>query len=123
PFPNPFLGMVFDPMGLAVGLAINGLMSACTGAPFEGPVLVNSMPVNNTGSEAKAYLGLPHILLPPGVMFSPMPKAPKPAIGEPPDPPGPPIAPENDAVMIFGSKTVTMSGTSAVRTADMSMSC
>ena len=39
PLPNPFVGIVFDPMGLAAGLAIGGMMGAVTGAPFKGPVV------------------------------------------------------------------------------------
>ena len=51
PIPNPFTGMVFDPMGLAAGVAISGLIGAATGAPFQGPVLYwGAFPATNTGT-------------------------------------------------------------------------
>ena len=56
PLPNPFVGIVFDPMGLAAGLAIGGMMSAVTGAPFKGPVVYwGAFPATNTGTEGKFY--------------------------------------------------------------------
>jgi RHS repeat-associated protein len=123
PFPNPFVGMVFDPLGLAVGLAIGAVISAAVGAPITGPVLINGMPATNVGTEAKNYLGVPHIIIPPGTKWAPMPKLPKPAFKGPPDPPGLPIAPEGDAICILGSQTVTVMGASAVRTGELAMSC
>ncbi len=53
PLPNPFVGMVFDPAGLAIGAA----MGANT-------VLVNSMPVNNVGTAVTSLMGVPHIPVP-----------------------------------------------------------
>ncbi|MFY1831921.1 DUF6531 domain-containing protein [Myxococcus fulvus] len=118
PIPNPFTGMVFDPVGLAAGLAL----SAALGSPG-GPVLYwGAFPATNTGTEAKHIPG--HILFPPGVAWAPFPKTPKPVIrpGEVPAP-GLPVKPENDAVCIFGSKTTTVMGSNAVRLGDIALSC
>ncbi len=124
PLPNPFLGVVFDPAGLAVGLALGAAIAKVTGAPVTGPVLINSMPATNAGTEATATLGVPHILIPPGTGWAPMPKTPKPVIrpGETPKPPKP-VIPDNDAVVISGSKTVSAMGASLCRLGDLAMSC
>ncbi|NVB40286.1 hypothetical protein G6O69_20760 [Pseudenhygromyxa sp. WMMC2535] len=92
-------------------------------APLQGPVLYwTAFPATNTGTEAKHVPG--HILFPPGVAWAPFPKTPKPVIhpGETPSP-GLPIKPENDAVVVFGSKTVTVMGSNAVRLGDIALSC
>jgi RHS repeat-associated protein len=123
PFPNPFIGLIFDPMGLLVGQAMGYAMALATGTPPTGPVFINNKPAANVGTEAKNYLGVPHILIPPGVSWAPMPKPPKPSFKGPPDPPGLPIAPEGDAIHVFGSQTVTIMGSSAVRMGDLAMSC
>ncbi|MEX1363430.1 MAG: DUF6531 domain-containing protein, partial [Nannocystaceae bacterium] len=123
PIPNPFIGIVFDPMGLAVGMLLGAGMSLVFGAPFQGPVLYwGAFPATNTGTEAIHVPG--HILIPPGTGWAPVPRTPKPVIrpGETPDPPKP-ISPDNDAVAIFGSKTVTVMGTNAVRLGDIFLSC
>ncbi len=123
PIPNPFTGIVFDPIGLAVGVAISGAMSAVTGAPFQGPVIYwGAFPATNTGTEGKHIPG--HIMIPPGTAWAPVPRTPKPVIrpGETPDPPKP-ISPDNDAIAIFGSKTVTVMGSNAVRLGDIFLSC
>ncbi|NVB37013.1 hypothetical protein G6O69_04170 [Pseudenhygromyxa sp. WMMC2535] len=123
PLPNPFIGIVFDPIGLACGIALGAAISAVVGAPFQGPVLYwTAFPATNTGTEAIHIPG--HILFPPGVAWAPFPKTPKPVIhpGETPTP-GLPIKPENDAVVVFGSKTVTVMGSNAVRLGDIALSC
>ena len=120
PFPNPFIGMVFDPAGLAVGLALGAALALATGGTPTGPVLINCMPATNVGTEAK---GMGHILIPPGVAWVPMPKFPKPSFRGPPEFPGLPVKPEDDAVSIMGSTTVTIMGSSAVRMGEMWMSC
>ncbi len=124
PLPNPFVGMVFDPAGLAVGLALGAAIAKVTGAPVTGPVLINCMPATNAGTECTATLGVPHILIPPGTGWAPMPKTPKPVIrpGETPKPPKP-VVPDNDAVVITGSQTVTAMGASLCRLGDLAMSC
>ncbi|MEO8179090.1 MAG: glycohydrolase toxin TNT-related protein [Deltaproteobacteria bacterium] len=123
PFPNPFVGLIFDPMGLLVGQAMGYAMALATGSAPKGPVFINSMPAANVGTEAKNYLGVPHILMPPGVAWAPMPKPPRPSFRGPPDPPGLPIAPEGDAVHVFGSQSVSIMGSSAVRMGDYALSC
>lgn len=123
PFPNPFIGLTWDPGGLLVGQAMGYAMALATGTPPTGPVLINFRPATNVGTEATNSLGVPHILIPPGVSWAPMPKPPKPAFKGPPDPPGPPVMPEGDAVHIMGSQTVTVMGSSAVRMGDLAMSC
>lgn len=123
PFPNPFIGLTWDPGGLLVGQAMGYAMALATGTPPSGPVLINFRPATNVGTEATNSLGVPHILIPPGVSWAPMPKAPKPTFKGPPDPPGLPIMPEGDAVHVMGSQTVTVMGSSAVRMGDVAMSC
>lgn len=123
PIPNPFTGVVFDPVGLAVGIAIGGAISAVMGAPFQGPVLYwTAFPATNTGTEGKHVPG--HIMIPPGTAWAPFPKTPKPVIhpGETPKP-ALPVKPEDDAVVVFGSKTVTVMGSNAVRLGDIALSC
>lgn len=123
PIPNPFIGIVFDPVGLAAGIAIGAAIGAVVGAPFQGPVLYwTAFPATNTGTEAKHVPG--HILIPPGTAWAPFPKTPKPVIhpGETPTP-ALPVKPENDAVVITGSKTVTVMGSNAVRLGDLALSC
>ncbi len=96
PLPHPFIGVVFDPIGLAMGC----LMSAVFGGG--GPVLINSMPCGNTGTEVK---GVPHFPTPPGISFAPN------------DIPG------NEGVLFMGSLTVNMGGDSIARLTDMVISC
>lgn len=123
PIPNPFTGVVFDPLGLAAGIALGAAIGAVVGAPFQGPVLYwTAFPATNTGTEAKHVPG--HILIPPGTAWAPFPKTPKPVIhpGETPTPAAP-VVPENDAVVVFGSKTVTVMGSNAVRLGDIALSC
>ncbi|HWO14721.1 MAG TPA: DUF6531 domain-containing protein, partial [Polyangiaceae bacterium] len=120
PIPNPFIGVTMDMASLIVGQAMGYAMALATGTPPEGPVLINMRPAANVGTEV---IGTPHILIPPGVSWAPMPKLPKPSFKGPPDPPGLPVKPENDGVHIAGSQTVTVMGSSAVRMSDMVMSC
>src|SRR5262249_7473274 len=63
--------------------------------------------------------------IPPGTAWTPMPKAPKPALkpGAPPSPPDSPVAPAGDAIMIVGSKTVHTLGSNQCRLGDPAMSC
>lgn len=122
PIPNPFIGVIFDPLGLAAGIAIGAAIGAVMGQPFKGPVFYwTAFPATNTGTEAK---GAGHIIIPPGTAWAPVPRTPKPIIhpGETPKP-APPIKPEDDAVSIFGSKTVTVMGSNAVRIGDIALSC
>lgn len=99
PIPMPFVGMVFDPLGLAIGAAV-GLLTG--GGP--NLVLVNSMPVTNCGTTVTNMLTMPHVPVP-GVTFIP------------------PPAPANDAMLYFGSNNVSMGGTLGVRLGDVALSC
>ncbi len=109
PFPNPFVGMVMDPMTAAFSIL--------------GPVLINGVLANNTGTEAVNKLGVPHILIPPGTAWMPMPKPPAPTAGKGVPEPGNPAAPDGDAVMIMGSTSVHVMGSNQVRLAELAMSC
>jgi RHS repeat-associated protein len=120
PIPNPFIGMTMDMGALLVGQAMGYAQALATGTPPLGPVLINMRPATNVGTEA---VGAPHLLIPPGVSWAPMPKLPKPSFKGPPDPPGLPVKPEDDGVHIAGSQTVTIMGSSAVRMSDMVLSC
>lgn len=120
PFPNPFVGMVFDPIGLGVGLVISNVIGLVCGDPPTGPVLVNFVPAANTGTDVK---GFGHILIPPGTGWAPMPSV-KPAIKPDdvtePDNPG---MPDNDGTIVTGSKTVHVMGSNWSRLGDMVMTC
>src|SRR5690606_20221645 len=99
PLPHPFVGIVFDPLGLVVGTAISAGISLATGAPITGPVLINNLPASNTGTEGTNKIVLPHFPTPPGVAWAPVPAGLKPPIpGKAPDPGVPTPVPSNDAV-------------------------
>src|SRR3954465_3701026 len=96
PLPNPFVGMVDDPIGLAIGRGLAAVIALATGGTPTGPVTINFCIATNVGTNAK---GSGHMLLPPGVSWAPIPKFPmlRPK-GGPPPLPGLPVAPENDAM-------------------------
>lgn len=97
PLPHPFVGVVFDPLGAAIGAAMGAVFGG------GGPVIVNGMPTGNTGTEVKA---IPHIPTPPGIG------------------PHPSDAPTgNEGTLVTGSKTVDFAGSSQSRTLSMVMSC
>lgn len=122
PIPQPFVGMTFDPVGQAANLMM--LNALGPPGPTKGPVLINSMPANTTGANAVNKLGVPHIVIPPGTMWAPMPKAPKPNVRPgPPPPPDLPIPPPGDAVMIMGSQSVHVLGSNQCRMGDTALSC
>jgi YD repeat-containing protein len=113
PLPHPFVGLIFDPAGFAIGSLLSG-----------GAVLINNMPAANTGTEGTNKMVMPHIPTPPGVAWAPVPAAPKPPVpGKPPSPPMPTPMPSNDTILITGSKTVHIGGTNACRLGDMAMNC
>ncbi|MDI1434916.1 RHS repeat-associated core domain-containing protein [Polyangium sorediatum] len=99
PVPMPFVGLVFDPVGLAVCAAVG---MAAGGGP--GLVLINGMPATNTGTNATNFLTLPHLPAP-GVTFVP------------------PPSPGNNAELIFGSLGITLGGSLGVRLGDVALSC
>jgi RHS repeat-associated protein len=126
PFPHPFVGLVFDPIGLLLGLAISNGIGLATGAQtgLRGPVLVNSLPATTTGTVAVNWILLPHFPIPPGVFWSPMVRIPV-----PPFRPGEPlkldlpIPPPGDSIIVTGSKTVHFLGLNAARLGDIGLSC
>jgi len=125
PFPMPFVGMIeFSASDLLISVGIAKVMSVFTGAPPSGPVLVNNFHATKTGDEAKNSKLLPHIVIPPGVEWTPLPKPLKLKVKPgPPPPPDNPAAPPGDAVLVTGSKTVKFEGTNACRLGSLAMSC
>src|SRR5262245_51110683 len=95
PLPHVFFGVVYDPLGLALG-------AACTVAGIGGMNFVNGMPAANAGTDV---IGFGHNPTPPGVSFAPN------------------DIPDNEGTIITGSKTVSMSGTSAARLTSLVSSC
>ena len=98
PIPLPFVGMVFDPVGVALGSAIGMALGAGPGL-----VLVNNLPATNAGTAVTNLLTLPHLPAP-GVAF---------AAGKP----------GNDAELFFGSLNVSLGGSLGVRLGDIALSC
>ncbi|MEX1361557.1 MAG: hypothetical protein AB1Z98_00400, partial [Nannocystaceae bacterium] len=75
PFPHPFLGLVWDPIGLVMDEMLGDTLAWATDTPrTTGPVLINGSMATVTGDEAKMPAG--HVLIPPGVSWFPMPKVP-----------------------------------------------
>ena len=100
PIPNPFVGIVFDPIGTIAGLLIQNAWAAVTGGAQSGPAVIGVLPIANTGTECE---GFGHILIPPGVSWA--------------------VPPANDATIVTGSETVTAMGSSLSRGLDLAMSC
>jgi len=99
PVPHPFIGIVYDPAGLLVGMAISAAMSGVFGGSFSGPVLINGMPAANTGTQVK---GMPIHIPIGGAFVNP---------------------PSNEGTIITGSKTVHVMGTSGARLTSMVITC
>ena|GEM_PF-188420 len=124
PFPHPFSGLLFDPMGMVMDEMIAQVTAWATDTPPDpGKVWICGLPATVTGDEVS--MPVPHIFIPPGVSWAPVPRAPKPAIGlkgklPMPDPPMPP---PSDALLLMGSLTVKMMGSNAVRMGEVALSC
>jgi RHS repeat-associated protein len=99
PVPHPFIGIVFDPIGVAVTMAISGAMSGLFGGPFKGPVFINGMPAAHTGTQVIAE----PMHIPIGGVFV--------------------VPPSNDGTIITGSKTVYIYGSSAARLTSIVITC
>ena len=99
PVPHPFIGIVYDPMSVVVGMAISAATSGLFGGSFSGPVLINGMPAANTGMQVK---GRPVHIPIGGTFVNP---------------------PSNEGTIITGSKTVHISGTSGARLTSMVITC
>lgn len=125
PFPMPFVGQIeFDAGGVLLSAGIGAAMSAVFGDPPKGPVLVNNFQSTKTGDEAKNAKTMPHIVIPPGTMWTPLPKPLKLKMKPgPPPPPDNPAKPPGDAIMVTGSKTVYFEESNACRLGTLAMSC
>jgi RHS repeat-associated protein len=125
PFPMPFVGMIeFSPGGLLLSVGIAGAMSAAFSTPPSGPVLVNGMQATKTGDEAQNKKTMPHMVIPPGIAWTPLPKPLKLKMKPgPPPAPDSPAKPPGDAVMVTGSKTVYFEQSNACRLGTLAMSC
>jgi hypothetical protein len=125
PFPMPFVGMIeLAPVSMLLSIGIAAGMSAAFGSPPSGPVLINGFPATKTGDEAKNGKTLPHMVIPPGTMWTPLPKPLKLKMKPgPPPTPDSPAAPAGDAVMITGSQTVYFEQSNACRLGTIAMSC
>ncbi len=124
PFPHPFMGLIFDPMGLIMDELIAQVTAWATDTPVDpGKVWIAGLPATVTGDEVS--MPVPHIFIPPGLSWAPVPRAPKPVIGlkgklPMPDPP---IPPPSDALLMLGSQTVSMMGSNPVRMGEVALTC
>lgn len=126
PIPHPFTATISDPSRKAAQ-AVVGPMKAASGEPPppDRPFAVYGLPVANTGTITKNASVLPHVPLPPGTGWAPMPKPPKPMVGilETPPPPDLPVSPAGDALLDKGSGTVVFGLGDVVRLGDTAQSC
>src|SRR5688572_13340636 len=99
--PMPFVGLVFDPMSLAVGAAIS---LATRGGP--GLVLVNGLSATNCMTSVTTALTVPHSAAP-AIMFARN---------------GLPTL-DGDAELFFGSQDISLGGAYGVRLGDVALSC
>lgn len=123
PMPNPFIGMVYDPRGIAAGIVVNNMIAAYDGEdPTLGIVLANRAPVAVVGDDAIAVVK--HILLPPGTSWAPIPGAPPPPLVPGAPPRAPTVgSPANNAMIIQGSIPNLAMGSSIAVDGSLLMSC
>jgi len=121
PLPNPFVGMIMDPLGFAIGAGLSWGIGALCGSPPTGAVIVNYLPATNTGTEA---IGFGHMLIPPGTSWAPMPSV-MPLImpRETSTVPDNPAMPDDDGIVVTGSQSVHAMGSNFARFGDLVMSC
>ena len=82
------------------------------------------MHATKTGDEAQDKKAMPHMVIPPGIAWTPLPKPLKLKMKPgPPPAPDSPAAPPGDAVMVTGSKTVYFEQSNACRLGTLAMSC
>jgi RHS repeat-associated protein len=106
PIPQPYMGLIGDPVAMMVGIAQSMAMDLITGGPYElpkGPVLINGLPAATTGEQSKNTPLLPHLPMPPGTAHV------KPPSGE--------------ALFKLGALKVSFGGENAVRLGEIALSC
>ena len=126
PLPHPFLATVGDPSH-AAAQAVGPPMKAASSDDdlTKRPVTINGALATSVGTITKNSTALPHVPLPPGTGWAPMPKPPKPMVGilETPPPPDLPVCPAGDALMDAGSSAVNFGEGAIVRLGDTCASC
>jgi YD repeat-containing protein len=104
PLPHPYIGLLGDPVGAAVGAFTSTLVSLCTGSsPSPGLTLINGLPAATTLDAARNVTLLPHLPMSPGAAFQKQ--------------------PTGMASLPLGSQTVVYGGAGAVRLGEIARSC
>ncbi|MBZ0118408.1 MAG: hypothetical protein K8H88_15510 [Sandaracinaceae bacterium] len=125
PIPHPFVATISDPSRKAAQ-AITAPMQAAGGElPDDRPLAIYGLPTTAVGTITKNATSLPHVPLPPGTGWAPMPKPPKPKVGilVAPPPPDLPVCPAGDALMDKGSSQCNFGAGAIVRLGDPAKSC
>ena len=120
PFPHPFIGLVGDP----AAPLLEEIAAAIGDAPPQpGMVTIGGFRATVTGDTAS--MPVPHIVIPPGLAWAPVPRLPSPPIGlrGKVSLPDPPLPPPSRASLLLGSQTVKMMGANTVRTGELALSC
>lgn len=122
PFPHPFIGLVFDPAGMILQEVVAAL-AAGLAPPDPGKVWISGFPATVTGGPVS--MPVPHFIIPPGLSWAPIPRAPAPKVGLRGKLPLPalPLPPPSDAVLMMGAMFVKMQGANAVRMGEVALSC
>src|SRR5688500_8937714 len=106
PIPQPYVGMVGDPVGMVFGAlrdtALSLVQTGKVSLP-SGPVLINGFPATTTDEASRNTPILPHLPMPPGTAHV------KPPSGQ--------------ASFPLGAIKVTFGGNNAVRLGEMALSC
>ena len=126
PIPHPFVSMVSDPSRKAASAVVQPLKAAAgEEPPDDRPMNLYGKPVANLGTQSKNAQVLPHIPMPPGVSWAPVPKAPKPIGGvlETPPPPDSPAMPPGDSVIDKGASKVNFGPGAIARLGDTAQCC
>lgn len=123
PFPMPFLGLMQpSPIGAMFAYGLGQAFAYAFSSPPSGPVLINGFHSTKTGDDAENKWLLPHVVIPPGTAWTPLPKPLKLKL-KPPIAPDKPAEPAGDAVMVSGARKVFFEGSNACRHGDIAMSC
>jgi RHS repeat-associated protein len=106
PIPQPYLGLVGDPVGLIVATIRDTAQSLLTSGHLDlpsGPVLVNGLPATTTDESARNTPLLPHLPMPPGISHV--------------------TPPSGQASFPLGAIKVMFGGNNAVRMGELALSC